>query len=139
MAVAAAPQPASPPPRPDSDARRRPHGDPTARWAAWSRVAPASAPLDGDDGAPGRGRLRPAYGGVDHWPCSRPPRLSTSGTARGGGKEEPRRGAGEGAGAALAWGGGALRCGPLPLPRRCAAILAGRAWEFHRKRWTTNK
>ncbi len=56
-------------------------------------------------------------------------------------KEEPRRGAGEGegAGVAVARGGEASQCGPPPLPRRGAAVLAEGAREFHRKRWMTHK
>jgi hypothetical protein len=94
----------APAPAPNSSARRRPLGNPTACWAARSRVAPACAPPDGEDGAPGWGRIRSASGSVDNWPCSRPPRLSTTGTAWGEKKEEPGQGAGEGAGAS--------RCGP---------------------------
>jgi hypothetical protein len=62
----------APAPIPDSTARHCPPGNPTARWAAKSWVAPASAPPDGDDGTPGRGRLCPASIGVDHQPRSRP-------------------------------------------------------------------
>ncbi len=50
------------------------------------RVVLAYAPPDGDHGAPRWGRLCPASGGVDHWLCSRPPWLGTTGTSRGGGE-----------------------------------------------------
>ncbi len=70
---------------PDYSAESRPPGDLTAQWAARSRAEPVSTPPDRDDGAPGWGRLCSASSGVDHWPCSRPPWLSTTGIARGGG------------------------------------------------------
>jgi hypothetical protein len=140
MAAAAAPRTRAPAPVPDSAARRRPPGDPTARWAARSRAAPASAPPDGDDGAPGRGRLCPASGGVDHRPRSRPPWLSTTGIARGGG---------EGGATPGGWGGGegGYRPGvgrrrdavPPPASSSRCGILAERARELHRKPRTTNK
>jgi hypothetical protein len=99
----------TPAPSPESAARRRPPSDPTARWAARSRAAPTSAPLDGDDGAPGRGGLCPASGGVDHRPCSRPPWLSTTGIARGGGE----------GGATPGGGGGGEDGGLAGVGRRC--------------------
>ncbi len=87
----------APAPAPGSAARRCPLGDPTAQqWAASSRVVPACAPPDGDNGAPGQGRLCPASGGVDHQPCSRPPRLSMTGTVRGGGEGGAMPGGGGG-------------------------------------------
>ncbi len=129
----------APAPSPESAARRRPPSDPTARWAARSRAAPVSAPLDGDDGAPGRGRLCPASGGIDHWPWSRPPWLSTTGIARGGGEGGATPGGGGGHAGGRGGGGEALQCAPPPRPRRGAAILVEGAWELHRKRWTTNK
>jgi hypothetical protein len=49
----------APAPVPNSAARRRPLGDPTARWAARSQAAPASVPPDGDDGAPDREDFSP--------------------------------------------------------------------------------
>jgi hypothetical protein len=130
-----------PRPRPNSAARRHPLGDPTARWAARSWAAPASAPPDGDDGAPGWGRLRPASGGVDHRPYSRPPWLSTTGIVRGReGGATPGGGGGCGGGGRAGGGGVAmLRCGDPLRPRRGAAILAEGARELHRKRRTTNK
>jgi hypothetical protein len=88
----------APAPAPDSAAQHRPLGDPTARWAARSRAAPASAPPDRDDGAPGWGRLCPASGGVDHWPCSRPPWLSMTGIVQGGGEGGATPGGGGGGG-----------------------------------------
>ncbi len=123
----------APNPVSNSATRPRPPGAPTARWAARSRGAPASAPPDGDDGTPGRGRLCPASGGVDHWPHSRPLWLSMTGIVQGEEKEEPRRGAGEAARAAVArgWGGVAMRS-PL-RPRRGAAILAEGVREIHWK------
>jgi hypothetical protein len=107
-------KPVPPPlPKPNSAARLRPPSDPTARWAARSRAAPASAPLDGDDGTPGWGRLCPPSGGVDHWPCSRPPRLSTTGIVRGGGE-----------GGATPGGGGGNKDGALAgVGRRCNVPL----------------
>ncbi len=72
-------------PAPDYAAGSRPPGDLTAQWAARSWAAPVSTPPDRDDGAPGWGRLCSASSGVDHWPCSRLPWLSTTGVARGGG------------------------------------------------------
>jgi hypothetical protein len=48
-----------PVPTPGSNAQHRPLGDPTTWWAAWSQVAPASAPPDKDNGTPGWGRLAP--------------------------------------------------------------------------------
>ncbi len=109
MAAAAAPRTRAPAPAPDSAARRRPLGDPTARWAARFRAAPASAPPDGDDGAPGWGRLRPAYGGVDHRPCSRPPWLSMTGIVRGRGEGGATPGVGGGCGGGGRAGGGRRR------------------------------
>jgi hypothetical protein len=76
----------TPVPSPESAAWHRPPSNPTARWATRSQAAPASAPLDGDDGAPGWGRLCPASGGINHWPCSRLPWLSMPGIAWGGGE-----------------------------------------------------
>ncbi len=116
----------APTPVPDSAAWRRHPGDPTARWAARSRAAPASAPPDGDNGAPGRGRLCPASGGVDHRPRSRPPWLSTTGIARGGGEGGATPGAGEVARAAVArgWGGVAMRSPPASLSR-CSDSCGG--------------
>jgi hypothetical protein len=110
----------APAPAPDSNAQRRPLGNPTARWAARSWVAPASASLDGDDDAPGRGRLRPASGGVDHRPCSRPPRLSTTGTAGGGGEGGATLGGGGGGGGRMGRGG--ERCDAVPP---CALVVVG--------------
>ncbi len=92
------PQTCPPAPAPASAAWRRPLGDPAARWAARSRAAPASAPPDGDDGAPGWGRLRPASSSVDHWPCSRPPWLSMTGIVWGGGEGGATPGGGSRAG-----------------------------------------
>ncbi len=108
---------------PNSTARHRPPSDTTARWAARSRVALASAPLAGDDGAPGRGRLCPASGSVDHWPCSRPPWLSTTGGGEGGAMPGGR-------GRLQGWlsrgGGEALRCAPTPASSlRCGDSCGG--------------
>ncbi len=75
----------APAPAPNYAAGSRPPGDLTAQWAARSRAAPVSTPPDRDDGALGWGRLCSASSGVDHRPCSRPPWLSTTGIARGGG------------------------------------------------------
>ncbi len=137
MAAAAAPRTRAPTPTPDSAARHRPFGDPTARWAARSRVAPASAPPDGDDGAPGWRRLRSASGGVDHRPCSRPPWLSMTGIVRGGGEGGATPGGGGGCrpGAAVVRGGGGVAMQPPPRPCRSVAILAEAegARELHRR------
>jgi hypothetical protein len=124
----------APAPTPDSAAQRHPLGDPTAWWATRSWVAPACMPLDGDDSTPGRGRLRPASGGVDYWPCSRPPRLSTKGTARGGGGgvATPGGEGGRGGGGRVGGGGGIVSGSPT-RPHCGAAILVEGAWEFHRK------
>ena len=75
----------APAPAPNYAAGSRPPGNLTAQWAARSRAAPVSTPPDRDDGAPGWGRLCSASSGVDHRPCSRPPWLSTTGIAWGGG------------------------------------------------------
>jgi hypothetical protein len=96
MAAAAAPQNPRPRPRPQPAAWRRPPGNLTARWADRSRAAPASVPPDGDDGTPGWGRLCPASGSIDHRPRSRPPWLSMTGIARGGGEGGATRGGGGG-------------------------------------------
>jgi hypothetical protein len=103
----------TPAPVPNSASQCRPLGNPNARWVARSRVAPASAPSDGDNGAPRWRRLCPASGCVDHWPCSRLPWLSTTGTTRGGGEGGAMPGRGEWAGTAVPQGGG----------RRCNAAL----------------
>jgi hypothetical protein len=93
-------------PAPDSAARRRPLGNPTARWAARSRAVPASAPPDGDDGAPRWGRLCLASGSVDHWPRSRLLWLSMAGTVQGGGEGGATPGGGVGGrGGGHTWGG----------------------------------
>jgi hypothetical protein len=113
MAAAAASQTYAPAPAPNSAACCRPLGNPTTWWAARFRALPASAPPDGDDGAPGWGRLQPALGSVGHQPCSRPPWLSMTGIVWGGGE------------------GGAMLGG--------GAIIAKGAQELHRKQWTTNK
>jgi hypothetical protein len=117
----------APAPAPNSADQRCPFGDSTAWWAARSRVAPGCAPPDGDDGAPGRGRLRPVSGGVDHRPCSRPPQLSTPGTIWGGKeKEEQHWGAGEGAGVAATQGGGGVAMRPPPASSsRCGDSCGG--------------
>jgi hypothetical protein len=86
----------APTPVPVSAAQRRPPGKPTARWAAWSRAAPGSAPPNGDDGTPGQGRLCSASGGIDHRPRSRPPWLSMTGIVRGGGEGGATPGGGGG-------------------------------------------
>jgi hypothetical protein len=86
----------SPAPAPDYAAGSRPPGDLTAQWAARSRAAPVSTPPDRDDGTPGWGRLCSASSGVDHRPCSRPPWLSTTGIARGGGVGRATPGGGGG-------------------------------------------
>ena len=56
----------APTPAPDSAAWRHIPSNPIALWAARSWAAPASAPLDGDNGTPGWGRLCPSSSGVDH-------------------------------------------------------------------------
>jgi hypothetical protein len=89
-----------------------PPGNPTARWAARSGAAPVSAPPDGDNGAPRWGRLCPASGGVDHWPRSRPPWLSTTGIAQGGGE----------GGATLGGGGGGKGSSRPGVGRHCDAV-----------------
>jgi hypothetical protein len=93
-----------------------PMTDPTARWAARTRAAPASMPPDGDDGTPGWGRLRPASGGIDHPPCSRPPWLSMTGIVRGGGDggAKPGGGGGCGGGGGGRAGGGCIAMWPPP-------------------------
>ncbi len=83
-----------------------------------------ACPPDRDDSAPGRIRLCPASSGVDHRPCSRPPRLSMTGTVRGGGDGGAMLGGREGC-----RGGGRAgvgRCCEAPPPHPCcsAAILA---------------
>jgi hypothetical protein len=99
----------APAPAPGSAAWHCPLGDPTTRrWAASSRVVPACAPPDGDNGALGWGRLCPTSRGVDHWPCSRPLRLSMTGTARGGGEGGATPGGGGGGRGGSRAGGG--RC-----------------------------
>jgi hypothetical protein len=128
----------------NSAARHPPPGNPTARWAARSRVAPASAPPDGDDGAPGRERLCPTSGGVDHRPRSRPPWLSTTGIAWGGGEGGATpEGGGDGEGGSRPEVGRRHNAVPTmrsPLhPRHGAGILAEGARELHRKPRTTNK
>jgi hypothetical protein len=102
----------APAPVPNSAARRYPPGDPTARWATRFQAAPASAPPNGDDGAPVRGRLCPASSGVDHRPRSRPMLLITTGIAQGGGEGGAMLGGDEG-------GKGGGRPG---VGRRCNAV-----------------
>jgi hypothetical protein len=111
MAVVAAPQTRAPAPAPDSAARCCPLGDPTAQWATRSRAAPASTPLDRDNGAPGRGRLCLPSIDIDHQPCSRPPWLSMTGIVQGGG-----------GGGAMPGGGGGGRGGVhVGVGRHCNA------------------
>jgi hypothetical protein len=104
-----------PAPTPDSAAQHHPLGDPTARWTARSRVAPACMPLDGDNSTPDGEDFNPhpvvlIIGHVaDH-------RGSAQKEQRGGEeKEQPRQGVREGIGAAVAQGGGGIVMWP-PLP-----------------------
>jgi hypothetical protein len=123
-----APQTRAPAPAPNSAARRRPLGDPTAWWAARSRAAPASMPPDGDDGAPGWGRLRRASGSIDHRPCSRPPRLSMNGIVQGGGEGGATPGGGGGCGGGGRAGGGGVAMQPPPASSsRCGNSCGGGA------------
>jgi hypothetical protein len=83
------PPPLSPTPLPaTAPLATPPHGGPPGpgrRRQAHPQMG-TTAPPDGDDGAPGWGRLCPASGSIDHQPCIRPPWLSTTGIARGGGE-----------------------------------------------------
>ncbi len=100
-----APAPA-PAPAPNYASGSRPPGNLTAQWDARSQAAPVSTPPDRDDGVPGWGRLCSASSGVDHWPCSRPPWLSTTGIAQGGGVGGATPGGGGGCkGSGRAWVG----------------------------------
>jgi hypothetical protein len=117
----------APTPAPDYAAGSCPPGDLTAQWAARSRAAPVSTPLDRDDGAPGWGRLCSASSGVDHRPCSRLPWLSTTGIARGGGV----------GGATPGGGGGREGGGRAGVGRRCNAAhprILVTVWQFLRRR-----
>jgi hypothetical protein len=103
MVAAAAPR--NPRPRPCPQLRC-PAPPPSRSHRTVGRKVPAGA----GKRAPGWGRLRPASGGVDHRPCSRPPWLSTTGTALGGGEGGAAPGGGGGCG--CAGGGEASRCAP---------------------------
>ncbi len=99
----------APSPAPYYAAGSRPLGNLTAQWAARSLAAPVSTPPDRDIGAPGWGRLCSASSSVDHRPCSRPPWLSMTGIARGGGV----------GGATPGGGGGCEGGGRAGVGRRC--------------------
>jgi hypothetical protein len=101
----------APAPAINSAAQRHPLANPTARWATRSWAALASAPPDRDNSAPLQGRLCPAFGSVDHRPCSRLLWLITTKAARGG----------EQGGATLRGGGGGGGSGCAGEGRRCNA------------------
>jgi hypothetical protein len=76
-------------------------------------VALTSAPPYVEDGAPGPGRLCPASGSNDHWPCSRPLRFSTAEIARGG-EEGGATPGGRGGGRGGSRAGGGRCCNGVP-------------------------
>ncbi len=105
MAAAAAPRNPCPRPRP----RLRCPAPPL--WRPHRTVG-RQVPGGAGERAPGRGRLCPASGGVDHRPRSRPPWLSTTGIAVGGGE----------GGATPGGGGGGEGGGRLGVGRRRDAV-----------------
>ncbi len=92
-------------------------------------MAPAWAPPDGDDGTPGWGRLCPASLAVLIIGHVADRRGSAQQEQCGGEeKEVPRRGAGEGVGAAVARGGGGVTMQPpLAFSSRCGNSCRGGA------------
>jgi hypothetical protein len=71
MAAAAAPRNPRPRPGPRISCPVPPPSRP-------HRTSGRKVPGGAGERAPGRGRLRPASGGIDHRPCSRPPWFSTT-------------------------------------------------------------
>ncbi len=107
-----------------------PPGNPTVWWAARSWVVPTSVPPDGDDGTPGRERLRPATCGIDHQPDIHVMQAGHVAECRGAAQQEQHKGrrrrscaatatagtgAGAGVGVAVAQeGGGGVAILPPP-------------------------
>ncbi len=114
-------------------ANPRPRPRPRLRCLApppWRphRTVGRQIPGGAGERAPGWGRLRPASGGVDHRPCSRPPWLGMNGIVRGGGEGGATPGGGGGCGGGGRAGGGGVAMRPPPASSsRCVDSCGGGA------------